>query len=165
MKDMRNYFGTIWLKGKFKKRVSITEDRLNNRVNINSHPHKEIISEVMSAIFCDDKLMTPVYVSDFYCSADSQYLNEYPLIYTWTSQETGNTMSSVNGNGVSKILESFISKNDTTFIIIRDALIAGLSEVSRDAVKGLCETTKSNPQDIFANYSINTLRNAVITSK
>ena len=131
--------------------------------DINNHPYRELLSEVMSSIFSHEELITPVYVNDFYCSSDSQYLNEYPLIYIWTSQDTGNAMSSVNGNGISKILESFIPKNDQSFMIVRDALIVGLSEASRDAMKSLCETRDSNPQDIFANYSINTLKNATIT--
>lgn len=127
-----------------------------NQVN-NQEKNKKIIEMLLSIIFSDEYLSTPIYLHGFVDEDQSRNFGTlYPLKYVWNENLTeGGQLKfnfSVNGAVVGSMLEKMISRQSSEFEKIRDTIISLLCENGKKALIGTIEQLQLPPSKILKNF-------------
>lgn len=115
---------------------------------------KITVNQFVALLLNDEKLSMPVYLPEIRLVSDCDKLGISPLIYIWNVDHTTNSFSlSVNGKCVGYLLENFISRDDPSFIEIRDETMNIVSKLSLGAVQSTIRKTGLMPDILFDDFS------------
>lgn len=116
-----------------------------------SNAEKEIVQQLLAAIFSHETLSKPIYCSYVRSEADASRLSaDLPLIYIWNEdRQCGSFSISVNGPIVGSILEQKVPRSDASFERIRDEAMRVIRDVSQGSVVSTCQKLGALPSDLF----------------
>lgn len=124
--------------------------KLNNQ-GFTCSSKNPVVSEILSLIINDKKLIEPFYLKEIKSEEDCNNSHgKSPLVFLWSNQDHNNYFSiTINGKFLGGIMELFCERSDPGFADIRDEVSLVLSQVSARVVDEIVEETKVSPKEIF----------------
>lgn len=119
--------------------------------NMNQTNIRKVVEAVLSLIYQDEGLSTPVYLPHIHSLQDiDDSAESLPLIYIWNeNRKTGEFVVSINGSIIGDLVEEICNREESLFIQIRDETMAVLTTVTQGAILDMCKKTGCLPSDLF----------------